>query len=109
MKPEDLPNNSMMLLVEVQNNGEMSILSGSNLDDDMDEENLDFLNDIMTGMFMSFDSMINLYAYIGSMARASEDLYNELHGQDLQLEPDEELIKAIRDSKIVPFVQGDPV
>ena len=47
--------------------------------------------------------MINLFAYIGHMARTSEELYDELQGQGAHFEPDEELLKAIRDSKVIPF------
>jgi len=103
MNPDELPNNSMMLLVQMNDDGEMSILSGSNLDEDNDEKTIEFLNDVMTGLFLSFDNMINLFAYIGHMARTSEELYDELQGQGAHFEPDEELLKAIRDSKIIPF------
>lgn len=103
MKPEELPNNSMMFMIQIRDDGELSVMSGNNLTKDLDEEQIEYFNDIMTGMFLSFDSMMNLYAYIGQMASVSEELYNELQEREIDFEPDEELLKAIKDSKIIPF------
>jgi len=103
MTTEELPKNTMMLMVQVMRDGEISVLTGSNLDDDLDEEQLEYLNDVITGMFISFENMMNLYAFIGSMASNSEDMYNELNKKGIDFEPDEDLLKALKDNKIIPF------
>ncbi len=99
MKPEELPTNSMMFMIQIKDSGEFLVLSGNNLDEDLDEEQIAYFNDIMTGMFLSFESMMTLYAYIGQMASGSEQLYNELQESEINFEPDEDLLKATKNNK----------
>ena len=101
MTPEQLQPNSLLLILQLQDDGDLSIACGHKLEDDLDEEVITFLEDVSTGMFVSFEQLINLFALVGSMARYAEELQDEVG--EVEFEPDEELVKAIKDAKIIPF------
>lgn len=97
---EDLPENTMMMVLKIEDGGEMSIMCGTNIKKDMPEETAEYLSDMMTGLFLSFENMIDQFAYIGNMARFCDEMAAE---GEIEFEPDENLLKAIRDSKVIPF------
>jgi len=103
MTPEELPENSMMLMLQLKDEGDMSIMCGHNLSEELGEETIHHLQDMLTGLFLSFDNLIDLYALIGAMSRYADELRDELEGEGVSFEPDEELLKAIQDAKVIPF------
>lgn len=99
-KLEELPDNTMMMMLKIEDGGEMSIMCGTNLEKDMEGDTALYLSDMMTGLFLSFENMIEQFAYIGSMARFCDEMAAD---DELEFEPDENLLKAIRDAKVIPF------
>jgi len=103
MEPEKLPPNSMMLMLQIKDEGDLSIACGHSLEEELGEESIQYLQDMLTGLFLSFDNLIDMFAAIGAMSRYTEELRDELESEGVSFEPDEELLQAIQDAKVIPF------
>lgn len=90
-------------MLQLKEEGDMSIACGHSLEEQLGEETIQYLQDMLTGMFLSFDNLIDMFAAIGAMSRYADELRDELEGEGVSFEPDEELIKAMQDAKVVPF------
>ena len=100
MREDELPENTMTLMVEIKEDGHIALFSGHNLSEDMGDEELTYLTDMINGLFISFEDLMNHYSNVGQAARVAEEL---LEQDEVLFEPDDELMEAIKDRKIIPF------
>lgn len=105
MNRNDVPINTMTLVLTYdEDSGEMNVKSEFNVSETMDSDDQQFLNDVFNGLYLGFEPMVQTYAYIGQITRMAMELDEELCNRDeIIFEPDEELIQAIADNKIIHF------
>lgn len=105
MREEDIPENSMLIHLSLNDAGEMKVSFGHNFNvDDVEEDSIQYLVDVLNGIRISFDAGMEQFAQQGAMARTIQGLVEELEGPEVNFEPDEELLDAInRNTNIVPF------
>ena len=103
MNEDDIPNNTMIISMTLLDDGQMKVAVGHNLDDeDIEEESYFYMLDILNGMRIHLDTAMENLAATGRMARTIV----ELSEQEIDFEPDEELLRAIeenREGNVVPF------
>lgn len=100
MSEDELPVNTMTLMIEVKEDGQMALFSGHNLSNQMGKDEFAFLTDMMNGLFLSFDELMNHFASVGESARIADELMEQ---GEIIFEADDELVEAIKDKKIIPF------
>lgn len=99
----DVPLNTMILKLTLRDDGDMNVFVGQNLSEELPEEEAQFYSDFLQGLNMSLTTALNQFAMIGYLARSNAELQDELEGGDIGFEPDEELLQAIADAKVVPI------
>lgn len=100
MDPRDLPANSMMLRFDIQADGDLRIIEAQHFGDDIAEEAaLEYMS-LVRGLVAILNFSSDFVIGIGSMAMYVDALEAE---DEIAFEPDEELLEAMADAKIVPF------
>jgi hypothetical protein len=109
MKEEEIPKNTMIVEMELLDDGNLRTAFGHNFDLDLvEDESVQYLLDILNGIRISLDNGMEQFANQGAMARTIRDLVDELDGgMAIEFEPDEELLEALNDKR-GNIVQFDP-
>ena len=99
---EELPENSITIVLSLDaENEEMSLASASCLRPDLDEDQKKALTDIYNGICLILDGGIDYLRFVGSIVTQLEDrMGNEC---EVEFEPDEELLEAVSEQKIIKF------
>lgn len=97
---ENIPENTMFLIMNIQEDGDLGVMSGHHFADDLTEDEIAYYQDFFAGLNMIMGLGTDLLVQIGTMARLIHDYENE---DEIAFEPDEELLDAIKDSKIIQF------
>lgn len=99
----DIPLNTMVLRLTLLDDGDMNVFMGQNLSEDLPEEEAQFYMDFFQGLNMSLTTAIQQFAMIGYLSRSVAELQEELEGDGIGFEPDEELLQAMADAKVIPI------
>jgi len=104
MKFDDLPDNTICFLISLTDDGEgIAVSSALDVDEGLDEEKSDFLVDLMNGMNMKLNLGAEELVMQGQLARHLKELTDGSLEPEIVFEPDEELLEALEERKIIPF------
>jgi len=98
----DLEEDTLLLRLKILGDGDLEVSYGHSLSEDMDEEEALFLIDMLNGLNASLNTSMEHFALVGKLLR-------EIHERDAQeeeewvFEPDEKLLEAREEKKIIPF------
>jgi hypothetical protein len=102
MKYSDLPLNSMGIVIHLEEEGGFGVTVMNNISEDWSEEEAEPYLDILNGLNMVLTNGYDMLGMYGALGRVVKD-YIEGDGPEIEFEPDEELLQAIEDRKVVPF------
>ena len=98
-----IPLNTMLLQLTLRDDGDMNVFMGHNLSEDIPDDEAQFYMDFFQGLNISLTTAIQQFAMIGYLSRSVSELQDELDGEEIGFEPDEELLQAIADAKVIPM------
>lgn len=101
MTPSDIPTNSIALVLEWQEDETLKSYAITNLTDTMPEDEAYEMVNMLNGMVAMVDTGHEFLSLMGLCLLMIREYRDEEQG--IVFEPDEELIKAMSDEKIVPF------
>lgn len=97
---DELPENSITFVITLDEIEEtLSIASASSTREDLDPEQAQTLEDIYNGLCLLLDGGMDYLRFVGGILSK----LNEHYGSQIEFEPDEELIDAINEKKVVKF------
>jgi deoxyadenosine/deoxycytidine kinase len=99
----DLPEmelNTLNMRLRILEDGDLEVFFGHNIEDDMPEEVANFYMDLLNGINTMLESNPDHLVLLGTLLRTVHELQNK---DEVEFEPDEELLKAVQDRNIVPF------
>jgi len=94
--------NTLVLYVELDEDGGLNVSGAQYLDQDLEPEMAQYLTCLMRGMFVLFDDLTDTFVHVGSLMEAYSEMVEKAE-QEISFEADPELLKAIAESKIIPF------
>ena len=100
MEPKDLPKNSMMLRMDILDSGDLQIYSAQHFGDDLTEEECDYYMNLLTGLNYTLNFGTDYAVALGAMVTHLGEMEAE---DEFVFEPDDELLQAVADSKVVAF------
>ena len=97
---EDLPENSITIVISLDEDAEtLSIASAQHTSEDLDPEQAQTLVDIYNGLCLVLDGGMDYLRFVGGVQSKLEEYNNS----EIDFEPDDELLEAIADAKVVKF------
>ena len=102
----DLPVNTLSLVMQIQDAGEdkkVNIILACNISEEMDDDVADYYVNMIHGMQESVELMADHFAEVGAKTRIIEALMEDSDGSGIVFEPDDELLDAVQDTKVVAF------
>ena len=99
MNAADLPEDSISICVTLSEEGSPLTVAMANVSEDMDEQSSDYLLLMLKGLEFFVHASPEGLASIGNISEMAEYCDED----SIAFEPDEELIDAIKDSKVVPI------
>lgn len=103
MDPKDLPKNSMMLRMDILESGDLQIYSAQHFGDELTDEECTYYMNLLTGLNYTLNFGTDYAVALGAMVTHLGELEAE---DEFVFEPDDELIQAVEDAKVVPFDKG---
>lgn len=103
MEPKDLPKNSMMLRMDILESGDLKIYSAQHFGDELTDEECTYYMNLLTGLNYTLNFGTDYAVALGAMVTHLGELEAE---DEFVFEPDDELIQAVEDAKVVPFDKG---
>lgn len=94
----NIPDNSMFMLMQILEDGDLRVMAGRKISDDMPEDEYLYYVDLLNGLNMILSMAPALVLQYGTLSRVVAE-YEEQDG--IAFEPDEELLEAIADAKVV--------
>tara|TARA_R100001377_G_C3157299_1_gene98473 strand:+ start:169 stop:492 length:324 start_codon:yes stop_codon:yes gene_type:complete len=102
MSDDDYPANTVSLILEIKDDGHVQVTLIGSVGEGMDEEDSDYYMNMMSGLQESLPLLADHFAEVGSKTRELEFMQEQEEG-DICFEPDDELLEAIEDKKIIEF------
>jgi hypothetical protein len=100
MELKDLPKNSMLLRMDILESGDLQIYTAQNFGDELTDEECTYYMNLLTGLNYTLNFGTDYAVALG----ATVSHLGELEAEDeFVFEPDDELIQAVADAKVVPF------
>ena len=96
----DLEENTLLLRLKILDDDEIEVAYGHSLSEDFDEDKALYFIDLLNGLNLSLNTSMDHFSVIGRMLR---DLQESEEEEEWVFEPDEELLEARADKKIIPF------
>ena len=97
---ENLAENSITLVIALDEEAEtLSISSAQHTTDDLDPEQAQTLTDIYNGLCLVLDGGMDYLRFVGGILSKLEEYNNS----EIEFEPDDELLEAVADAKVVKF------
>ena len=93
-----IPENSMLMMVQVLGDGDLRVMAGHNFSEDMLEEDCLFYKDLLNGLNMVLSMAPHLVMHFGTLSRNVAE-YEEQ--DEIVFEPADELLEAIADAKVI--------
>jgi len=90
----------MMLRMDIQEGGDIDIYSAQHFGDDLSEEDCLYYQNLLTGLNYTLNFGTDYAVALGAMVNHLGEMEAE---DEFVFEPDDELLKAVADKKIVPF------
>lgn len=103
MTYDDLPPDSMGLVITVLDDGELGITLLHNFSEGWTEEEAEPYMDILNGLNLLLSNATDAIGLHGAMARMIKDFMEEYEESSIDFEPADELVKATEDRKVIPF------
>lgn len=100
MEPKDLPKNSMMLRMDILDSGDLKIYSAQHFGDELTDEECRYYENLVTGLNYTLNFGTDYAVALGALVNHVGELEAE---DEFVFEPDDELIQAVADAKVVPF------
>lgn len=94
----NIPDNTMFLFMQVLEDGDLRVMAGRKFDEDMPEDEYLYYTDLLNGLNMVLSMAPALVLHFGTLSRNVAE-YEEQDG--IVFEPDEELLEAIADAKVI--------
>lgn len=98
MQPSELQKNSMVLLMDILETGDLKISSAYHFGDDLLDDECAYFEGLLTGLTYMLNKSPDLLVHIGTMVN---DLGVMEAEDEFVFEPDEELQQAVEDAKVV--------
>ena len=102
MSDDTDPINTLVLYVELDDDAGLSESGSQYLDQDLEPEIAHYLTCLMRGMIVLFDDLKDTFVHVGSLVEAYSEMVEKAE-QEISFDADPELLKAIAESKIIPF------
>lgn len=99
MKPENLPPNSMAIVMSAVEDGDMDVYCIHSFDEDYDEDTANYYLDILNGLNLALENSFEFLVLAGAMDR----MLKESQDEEISFEPDDELLKAMAERKVIPL------
>ena len=96
----DLEENTLLLRLKILDDDEIEVAYGHSLSEDFDEDKALYVIDLLNGLNLSLNTSMDHFSVIGRMLR---DLQESEEEEEWVFEPDEELLEARANKKIIPF------
>jgi len=96
----DLEENTLLLRLKILDDDEIEVAYGHSLSEDFDEDKALYFIDLLNGLNLSLNTSMDHFSVIGRMLR---DLQESEEEEEWVFEPDEELLEARANKKIIPF------
>lgn len=94
----NIPDNTMFMMMQVLEDGDLRVMAGRKFDEDMPEDEYLYYTDLLNGINMILSSAPYLALQFGTLSR----MVAEYEAEDgIVFEPDEELLEAIASAKVV--------
>ena len=94
--------NTLVLYVELDDDAGLNVSGSQYLDQDLEPEIAQYLTCLMRGMFVLFEDLKDTFVHVGSLVEAYSEMVEKAE-QEISFDADPELLKAIAESKIIPF------
>ena len=102
MNVHDLDPDVLAIHLKIDDDGDFQVTIGHNLEEqDYEESELEFFNDLLNGISFSINFGIETMAAQGAIMRKLQQFSDEEDENEILFEPDEALVKAMQDSKVV--------
>ena len=108
MNPDDLDDDVLAIHLRVDDEGDFQVSIGHNLEEeDYEASELEYFNDLLNGISFSINFGLEAMAAQGAIMRNLQELSSGEEDENYELdneilfEPDEDLLKAMKDSKVV--------
>lgn len=98
MDDNTIPLNSMYINMQIMNDGDLRISTGSRFGEDLSDEECMYYLDLVNGLNMLMTMATEFVIHTGTMARVVSELE---FGDGIGFEADEELLDAIHDAKVI--------
>jgi hypothetical protein len=95
--------NGMALIVEIEDEKRAKVMTSWNFEKDFGDDFAQFNADLITGLEYMMRSAPEAMSQIGAMVRFIAEIDDELDDCEIVFEPDEALVKAVSQSKVVEF------
>lgn len=100
---DDLKQNSIRLDIIIEPDDIIDIAVGHNLTEDLGEGQVAYYLDVLNGLVHSLKNNMDGTASVGLLLRQLAILTEEDEDDIIDFEPDEELLEAIKDNKVIQF------
>ena len=99
MKVEDIPDNTILLKIDLKDGARLQVSVGQNIEtDDFDDDELEFIDALVSGLGIHLEYSMETVLAMGRMSNMIKDLLEDDEG-DINFEPDQKLIEAVDNSK----------
>ena len=99
MKVEDIPDNTILLKIDLKDGARLQVSVGQNIEtDDFDDDELEFIDALVSGLGIHLEYSMETVLAMGRMSNMIKDLLEDQEG-DINFEPDQKLIEAVDNSK----------
>jgi len=99
MNAADLPEDSISICVTLSEEGNPLTLALANVTDSLDEQTKDYLLLMLKGLEFFIHASPEGLASIGNLSEIADGEDED----DIMFEPDEELLDAVKDAKVIPI------
>lgn len=101
MSENDMPSNTMSLVMQLQDDGNVHVMMCYNMSKDLDESEKEYYINMIEGLHESLPLMADYFSMVGEKFKQLEDM--ESLDEEIAFEPSPELMQKISDNKIVAF------
>lgn len=98
MHPKDLPVNSMMIRMDIEDNGDLKIYTAHHFGDNLTDEECEYYENLLTGLNYVLNFGTDFAKNIGGLVHYTGELEAE---EEFIFEPDEKLKQAVADAKVI--------
>lgn len=99
MKIEDIPDNTIILKIDLKDEAKLQVSVGHNVEtDNFDDDELEFIDALVSGIGIHLEYSMETVLAMGRMSNMIKDLLEDEEGE-INFEPDQKLIEAVDNKK----------